>query len=196
MPTCSTAWYKLTTRDMGPHARCLGPDVPPPQPFQRPLPAARRPLPDFKAVGADITALLSQRPDAAGSLSTLAYQCASTYRDTDRSGGCNGARIRYAPEKDWPANKGLAPVLALLGPIKAKYPNLSWADLIVLAGVLGVGNWAYIRRAPYDSRLHIWEQLVLLSNVYSSSSCSQGDMGGAIQLAGDVLQHVASTITC
>ncbi|KAG2487014.1 hypothetical protein HYH03_014384 [Edaphochlamys debaryana] len=105
----SQAWYKLMSRDMGPHSRCLGSQLPPSQPFQAPLPPPSKPLPDFA-------------------------KCAASFRQTDYSGGCNGARIRLAPQKDWPSNKGMDGVLNVLLPIKDKYPTLSVADLIVLAG--------------------------------------------------------------
>ncbi|KAI8826211.1 heme peroxidase [Fimicolochytrium jonesii] len=144
----SEAWYKLTTRDMGPVTRCHGPTVPAPRPFQNPLPARTAPLPNFSAVKSDIGRLLQTDKAAAacpgdgpngkyyGALFVeLAWRCASTFRATDFAGGCNGARIRLAPEKDWPENVGINQVLDVLRPVKAKYGvELSWADLIVLAG--------------------------------------------------------------
>ena len=132
------AWYKLTTRDMGPATRCAGKDTPPPQPFQFPLPpppppSALAPVAAVRAAIAD--AVASGSRTAATLLPTLAWQCASTFRLTDYQGGCNGARLRFAPQRDWPANAGLGAALALLEPVKRRFgARLSWADLIVLAG--------------------------------------------------------------
>lgn len=63
-------------------------------------------------------------------------------RQTDHVGGCNGAYIRLEPQKDWPTNKGLDQVLSVLEPVKDKYPTLSYADLIVLAGTVSVTHAA------------------------------------------------------
>lgn len=160
----SHAWYKLTTRDMGPFVRCLGKDVPPAQPWQRPLPALNENTPNTELIRADVEALLGTTSPAiapdqitatnstqnttrnattyAPLLTTLAWQCASTYRETDHAGGCNGARLRFAPEKDWLGNLGMDQVLMVLAPIKDKYPGLSWADLIVIAGTVAVESGA------------------------------------------------------
>ncbi|KAJ1454764.1 heme peroxidase [Pelagophyceae sp. CCMP2097] len=136
----SNAWYKLQTRDMGPISRCAAGvgDTPPAQDWQFPLPATPAVLADFDAVALDIAAVGAD--DAMGAqFVRLALSCASTFRVTDYRGGCNGARILQSPEKDWDINAGLDTVVAALEPIKAKYGDgLSWADLIVLAGNVGL----------------------------------------------------------
>ncbi|KAI9337034.1 putative catalase-peroxidase [Zopfochytrium polystomum] len=129
------AWYKLVSHDMGPATRCLGPFVPPPQPFQLTVPVLTSGLANFDDVAKAIQPVVNGNPENIALLARFAYQCASTYRHTDHSGGCNGARILQSPEKDLPANKALAAAAGLLSPIKAAFPTgLSMADLIVLAG--------------------------------------------------------------
>jgi catalase (peroxidase I) len=69
----------------------------------------------------------------------VAWHCSGTYRATDGRGGCEGARIRFSPEKDWGDNAGVQDDIALLKPIKEKYGDaLSMSDLIVLAGSTAV----------------------------------------------------------
>ena len=144
------AWYKLVTRDMGPRSRCTNADAPPAQPFQNPLPPAPTALADFSKVRQAIVKLLRDRSSPlalseAGAqehfgalLVYLAWRCAATFRQTDFRGGCNGASIRLAPEKDWRVNVAMDQVLRILGHVRAQFATaagaLSWADLIVLAG--------------------------------------------------------------
>ena len=129
----SNAWYKLTTRDMGPASRCIGDDVPPPQPWQYPLPDPPEELANFEEVKTDLLEIMSST--TLGEWSRIAWQCASTFRKTDYLGGCNGARIRFSPQKDWSVNTKIDGILDGLAPIKEKYGvGLSWADLIILAG--------------------------------------------------------------
>ena len=132
----AAAWYKLVTADMGPSSRCIGDMIPKhPEPFQNDLPAPPKTLPDYKKVRKGIEKLMfldNKKPDA---FIHLAYQCASTYRKSDYHGGCNGARIRFSPEKDWSCNDGTQEALAELQKVKDDYPEVSYADLIVLAGV-------------------------------------------------------------
>ncbi len=140
------AWYKLTHRDMGPHARLLGPEVPEPQLWQDPVPAVDHPLVTEADVAALKATILASGLSVADLVST-AWASAATFRGTDKRGGANGARIRLAPQKDWEVNEPdrLARVLAVLEGIKADFDasasggnRVSLADLIVLGGCAAV----------------------------------------------------------
>jgi catalase-peroxidase len=137
------AWFKLTHRDMGPKALYLGSEVPSEDLiWQDPIPAVEHPLVDND----DITALKAQILASGLSVAELvssAWASASTFRNSDKRGGANGARVRLAPQKDWPVNQPaqLAKVLAVLEGIQQDFNNsqsngkkVSLADLIVLAG--------------------------------------------------------------
>ena len=129
------AWFKLTHRDMGPKARYIGPDVPSEDLiWQDPVPAGRVDF-DVQAVQAKIVA----SGLSIGELVSTAWDSARTYRGSDMRGGANGARIRLAPQKDWPGNEParLTKVLAVLEQIAAQ-SGASVADVIVLAGNVGV----------------------------------------------------------
>jgi catalase-peroxidase len=140
------AWYKLTHRDMGPYARLVGAEVPPPQAWQDPVPAV-----DHKLVGEkDIAALKRQILESGLTVPELvrtAWASASSYRDTDMRGGANGARIRLAPQKDWEVNQPaeIGKVLAALEGIQKDFngsakggKKISMADLIVLGGAAAI----------------------------------------------------------
>jgi len=122
---------------MGPVTRCLGPFVPAAQPFQNPLPPPPATLPNFDMVKADLLPIIAKN---ATELINLAFLCASSYRQTDYNGGCNGARIRFAPQNTWQGYAGISSVLNLLQSIQSKYTGLSWADLIVYAGTLALND--------------------------------------------------------
>jgi catalase-peroxidase len=135
------AWYKLTHRDMGPHTRLLGPEVPAePRLWQDPVPAVDHPLID----AADIAALKVKILDSGlsiGRLVATAWASASTYRGTDMRGGANGARIRLAPQKDWAVNEPaeLATTLSKLDELRGGFGKpVSLADMIVLGGCAAV----------------------------------------------------------
>ena len=137
------AWYKLTHRDMGPHSRCLGPEVPAPQLWQDPVPAVAGELIGEKEI-ADLKTKLLASGLSTSQLVSTAWASASTFRGSDKRGGANGARIRLAPQKDWEVNNPaeLAKVLAALEKIQQEFNNggkqVSLADLIVLGGCAGV----------------------------------------------------------
>lgn len=141
------AWYKLTHRDMGPLARYLGPEVPDEELiWQDPVPAVDHEL----ISGDDITALKEKILNSGLSVSelvTTAWASASTFRNSDKRGGANGARIRLEPQKDWEVNnpQQLSRVLDNLEGIQRDFnasqsggKKVSLADLIVLGGSAGI----------------------------------------------------------
>lgn len=73
-----------------------------------------------------------------GTFVRLAWHCAGTYSKVDGSGGSDGARMRFDPEASWGANAGLGLARKSLEDIKAKHPDISYADLYTLAGVVAV----------------------------------------------------------
>jgi catalase-peroxidase len=161
------AWYKLLHRDMGPYVRCLGPDVPPPQIWQDPIPS-----PTSAPLDAADQTLLKKKILKSGlsvtELVKTAWASASTYRNSDKRGGANGARIRLEPQKNWEVNEPaeLNKVLTVLEGIQQWFNNsstmiggikkalgsspkqVSMADLIVLAGTAAVEKAA--KDAGYD----------------------------------------------
>ncbi len=129
------AWFKLTHRDMGPKARYIGPDVPPEDLlWQDPIPAGPT---DY-----DIPALkrkIAASGLSVGELVATAWDSARTFRNSDKRGGANGARLRLAPQRDWEGNEParLNKVLGVLEGIAAE-SGASLADVIVLAGGVGI----------------------------------------------------------
>ncbi|HCG8420558.1 TPA: catalase/peroxidase HPI [Vibrio parahaemolyticus] len=133
--TFARAWFKLTHRDMGPKARYIGPDVPQEDLiWQDPVPHGNANY-DVDAVKAKIAASGLSVSD----MVTTAWDSARTFRQSDKRGGANGARVRLAPQKDWQGNEPerLARVLPVLENI-AKDTGASVADVVVLAGNVGI----------------------------------------------------------
>jgi catalase-peroxidase len=141
------AWYKLTHRDMGPVCRYLGPEVADEQLiWQDPVPAVDHPLVNAQDIAGLKSTVLSSGLSIS-QLVTTAWAAAATFRDSDKRGGANGARIRLAPQKDWDVNNPaqLGTVLEALEKIQAEFngaqgdgKKVSLADLIVLAGCAAV----------------------------------------------------------
>ncbi len=141
------AWFKLTHRDMGPRARYLGHEVPQEALiWQDPVPEVNHTL-----MGASDMASLKKEILNSGltvqELVRTAWASAASFRETDKRGGANGARIRLAPQKDWPVNNPteLAKVLNRLEDIQKDFnkaqshgKKVSLADLIVLGGAAAV----------------------------------------------------------
>ncbi|MDQ2792718.1 MAG: catalase/peroxidase HPI, partial [Bacteroidota bacterium] len=141
------AWFKLTHRDMGPKERYLGPEVPTEELlWQDPIPAVTYQVIDDQ----DVAALKGQLAAAGLTVAQLvstAWASASTYRGSDKRGGTDGGRLRLAPQRYWEVNNPaqLSTVLNKLGGIQQAFntaqtggKQVSMADLIVLAGVVGI----------------------------------------------------------
>jgi catalase-peroxidase len=134
------AWFKLTHRDLGPKARYLGPEVPTQDLlWQDPLPPATLASPSAADIDS-VKASIASSGLTVAQLVATAWASASTFRGGDKRGGANGARIRLAPQRNWEVNtpSELAKVLATLEAIQKGSGKFSMADLIVLAGGVGV----------------------------------------------------------
>ena len=151
------AWYKLLHRDMGPVTRYLGPWVPDEALiWQDPLPAVTHELIDREDIAALKTTILGSGLSTS-QLVTAAWSSASTYRDTDKRGGANGARIRLSPQNGWDVNvtSGVSQVLETLERIQREFNSaqtggkmISLADVIVLGGCAAVESAA--KKAGHD----------------------------------------------
>ncbi|OBK15869.1 catalase/peroxidase HPI [Mycobacterium asiaticum] len=155
------AWYKLLHRDMGPISRYLGPWLPAePQLWQDPVPAVDHELVDEQ----DIAALKAKVLDSGLSVPQLvktAWASAASYRNTDKRGGANGARVRLEPQRSWEVNEPseLDKVLPVLEQIQQDFngaasggKKISLADVIVLAGSAAVEKAA--KDAGYEISVH------------------------------------------
>ena len=150
------AWFKLTHRDMGPADRYLGSEVPQEELiWQDPIPKVTHELID----DSDELILKGKILDSVLSVSQLisvAWASASTFRNSDKRGGANGARVSLSPQKYWDVNEPiqLGKVLDILTAIKDDFNSsnekkqVSLADLIVLAGSAAVEKAA--KDAGYD----------------------------------------------
>ncbi len=141
------AWFKLLHRDMGPKSRYLGPEVPKEDfIWQDPLPEVEHELVDDN----DINLLKKRILNSGLTVSELvrtAWASASTFRNSDKRGGANGARIRLEPQRNWEVNNPpqLERVLKVLEKIQSEFNSaqkngkkVSLADLVVLGGCAAV----------------------------------------------------------
>ncbi|KAF4302224.1 Catalase-peroxidase [Botryosphaeria dothidea] len=154
----SRAWFKLLHRDMGPKVRYLGPEVPKEDLiWQDPVPPVDHPLVDANDVASLKKEILATGLDVS-TLAFTAWSSASSFRNSDKRGGANGARIRLDPMRNWEVNnpQQTSSVLKALEGVQQKFngsasggKKISLADLIVLAGA------AAVEKAAKDAGVNI-----------------------------------------
>ncbi len=152
------AWFKLTHRDMGPVSLYLGPEVPKEVLiWQDPIPTVNHELINKKDIDLLKTTILSSGLSVSQLVST-AWASASSFRGSDKRGGANGARIRFAPQKDWKVNNPaqLAMVLQKLEAIQNEFNNAQTRNIKVsLADLIVLGGCAAVEKAAKDAGIDI-----------------------------------------
>jgi catalase-peroxidase len=121
---------------------------------------------DVEALKRDITAVLTTSQDwwpadfghYGGLMIRMSWHAAGTYRIVDGRGGAGSGAQRFAPLNSWPDNANLDKARRLLWPVKQKYgQQISWADLLVLAGNVALESMGFQTFGFGFGREDIWE---------------------------------------
>ncbi|TPX31516.1 hypothetical protein SmJEL517_g05136 [Synchytrium microbalum] len=93
---------------------------------------------NYAAVKKDILSIMKNEAYDDGSLGPilvrLAWHASGTYDKNTKTGGSNGASMRFAPESTDPENNGLQIARAFLETVRSRHPWISRGDLWTLAG--------------------------------------------------------------
>ncbi|MCB9096898.1 MAG: catalase/peroxidase HPI [Arcobacter sp.] len=151
------AWFKLTHRDLGPKSKYMGPEVPNEELiWQDPIPAVNYEMIDENDIKTLKDKLLASSLGVS-KLVSLAWASASTYRDSDKRGGANGARIALEPQRSWESNSSLDldESLKVLETIKDEFNSSNSSKKVSLADLIVLGGTAAVQKAAFDAGFEI-----------------------------------------
>lgn len=158
------AWFKLTHRDLGPRSRYVGPEVPTEDliwqdPVIGETSVVKLNAPELYLLKAHILSAIEADPSLTQKLVRTAWASASTFRNTDKRGGGNGARLLLEPQISWENNNAeeIHGVVELLEKIQKDVGiNITKADAIILGGNVAIERAASLAGVSIEVPFQNW----------------------------------------